>query len=185
MSMPAVLDRYYTRSEVLAFPDDGNRYELVHGELLVTPAPSFGHQDVVLDVATRLRDYAKAHGVGHVMISPADISWGRPDDVLVQPDIFVVAPDDARSRQWHLLRSFLLIVEVLSPSSARYDRFTKRRLYQEMGVPLYWVIDSANRRAELWTPGATFPSYETERLTWHPEGAAAPCVIELAPLFQE
>ncbi len=58
MGMPAATDRYYTRDEVLAFPEDGNRYELVYGELLVTPAPKFRHQDAVLghrEFASQLR----------------------------------------------------------------------------------------------------------------------------------
>jgi len=182
--MPAALDRYYTRDEVLAFPHDGNRYELVHGELLVTPAPDYEHQDVVLALASELRAYTMAHAAGHVMISPADLSWGRVPDVIVQPDIFVVAPDDAGKRVWSALRHFSLFVEVLSPSSARNDRFTKRRLYQEMGVPLYWVIDLPNRRVESWRPDSTSPEYEYHRLTWQPEGATAPFTLEVARLFR-
>lgn len=185
MGMPAATDRYYTRDEVLAFPEDGNRYELVYGELLVTPAPRVPHQDIVFAIASSLRIYVKSHRAGKVRIAPADISWGRPDDVIVQPDAFVVAPEDAQRREWHELTRFLLFVEVVSPSSARYDRFTKRRLYQDMGVPLYWAIDPANRRAEIWTPEATAPVYEMERLVWHPKGASEPWTMELAELWAE
>lgn len=185
MGMPAATDRYYTRDEVLAFPEDGNRYELVYGELLVTPAPRVRHQNVVLAIASSLRSFSKSHRFGHVMISPADLTWGRPDDVLVQPDVFVIAPDDVGLREWDEFTHFSLFVEVVSPSSARYDRFTKRRLYQDMGVPLYWVIDPANRRAEIWTPEATAPVYETERLVWHPAGVSEAWTMELAVLWEE
>lgn len=185
MGMPASIDRYYTKDEVLAFPEDGNRYELVYGELLVTPAPRFRHQDVVLAIASSLRSYLQSHRAGIVMISPADITWGRPDDVLVQPDVFVIAPEDGALREWHEFTHFSLFVEVVSPASARYDRFTKRRLYQEMGVPLYWVIDPADRRAEIWTPEATAPVYETEQLMWHPAGASEAWAMPLEELFGE
>lgn len=185
MDMPAATNRFYTKHEVLAFPEDGNRYELVYGELLVTPSPRVRHQDVVLAIASSLRSFAKSHRVGHVMISPADITWGRPDDVLVQPDVFVIAPEDAGIREWDQFTHFSLFVEVVSPSSARYDRFTKRRLYQEMGVPLYWMIDPANRRAEIWTPEATAPVYETERLVWQPAGVSEAWTMGLEELFAE
>lgn len=72
----------------------------------------------------------------------------------------------------------------LSPTTARYDRFTKRRLYQAMQVPLYWVIDVERRRAEVWTPSATMPTYAEERLRWEPAGAGEGFVIELAELLK-
>lgn len=182
MSMPAALDRYYTREEVLAFPDDGSRYELVHGELLVTPSPAVSHQLVIGRLFARLFDYVERHTVGRAFTSPADVSWGLKD-VIVQPDIFVVAAREARAATWDAMRRFSLVVEVLSPASARHDRFTKRRLYQERGVPLYWLIDTVNRRVELWTPMATAPEYEEYRLSWHPEGAPEPFTLELGQLF--
>ena len=69
------------------------------------------------------------------------------------------------------------------PGSARRDRFTKRALLQEMGVPVYWVLDADRREAEVWTPERHFPEIEHERLTWHPEGAGEPCVLDLPSLF--
>lgn len=183
MSMPASLDRYYTRDEVLAFPDDGNRYELVYGELLVSPSPAVSHQRVVLRLATALVPYVKRYSLGEVLASPADLSWGRSDDILVQPDVFVVSAAQAGAMRWEALSDFSLFVEILSPSTARYDRFTKRRLYQEMRVPLYWILDLHNRRAETWTPEQTSPEYEERRLTWQPPGATEALTIDLAELF--
>jgi Uma2 family endonuclease len=185
MSMPAAVDRYYTRDEVLVLPDDGNRYELVYGELLVTPSPAVSHQLVVGRLFAALHAYVERHAVGRAFVSPADLSWGR-EDIIVQPDIFVLSPGDVREDRWERLRHFELFVEVLSPSTARYDRFTKRRLYQEMRVPLYWVIDIGRRRAEVWTPEATMPMYEEERVRWEPAGAGEGegFVMELAELFR-
>jgi len=182
MSMPAALDRFYSREEVLAFPDDGNRYELVYGELLVSPSPVVAHQLVVTRLVARLFAYLEHHAVGRVLLSPADLSWGR-SDIIVQPDVFVVAPEAARTARWEAMRDFRLFIEVLSPSTARHDRFTKRRLYQEMQVPLYWVIDLENRRAEIWTPVATLPAYEANTLAWHPDGAGEPFTVGLDELL--
>jgi len=172
---------YFTADLVRALPDDGNRYETVHGELLVTPAPRLVHQLVVQRVAAALDRYLAAHRVGQVLPSPADISWGS--DILVQPDVFVADLAEARTLDWSRVQHLLLAIEVLSPTTARADRFTKRRLYQEVGVPAYWILDAELRQAEVWTPGPTFPVIERERLTWRPVGAGEPFVLELSDLF--
>src|SRR5215510_11321574 len=130
--MGMVAPLYYSAEMVRALPDDGNRYETVHGELLVTPAPRYAHQHVVVGLVGRLYAYLAQYPVGQVLSSPADISWAP--DILVQPDVFVAAIEEARSFDWTRIRTLLLAIEVLSPSTARYDRFTKRRVYQEFGV---------------------------------------------------
>jgi Uma2 family endonuclease len=173
---------YHTADMVRALPDDGNRYETVHGELLVTPAPRPLHQIVLERVRGALWHYVERHPVGLLLSSPADLSWGP--DILVQPDLFVVDLEEARALEWARMQTLLLAVEVLSPSTARYDRFTKRRLYQEVGVARYWIVDPAARAVEVWTPGDTFPATEDTRVTWHPSGAAVPFALELAEVFK-
>jgi len=173
---------YYSAEMVRALPDDGNRYEAVHGELLVTPAPALWHQEIVRRLLGLLGQYLKGHPVGHVLQSPADISWG--EDVLVQPDLFVTDLAEARTLDWANVKTLLLVIEVLSPSTARYDRFTKRRLYQEVEVPTYWIVDTKQRCIEVWTPEIDFPLVERERVVWVPEGAAMPLEIELVELFK-
>ncbi len=184
MSMPAALDQFYTRKEVLAFPDDGNRYELVHGELLVSPSPRRMHQRLVLNLATLLREYVRLHRLGEVHVSPADISFGGLEDVLVQPDVFVIGKEYSEAQEWDEVKTLALAAEVLSSSTARFDRFTKRRLYQEMRVPMYWVIDTENRSAEVWTPGATLPVKQSATLTWQPTGVDVPLLVDVAALFR-
>src|SRR2546428_4580847 len=137
MGMAAPL--YYTADMVRALPDDGNRYEVVYGELLVTPAPRPWHEIVVQRLISELDQYLRRHPVGIVLGSRADISW--TPDTLVQPDVFVVPIHEARTLDWTKYKGLLLVAEVLSPSSARSDRFLKRRRYQEAGVPLYWIVD--------------------------------------------
>jgi Uma2 family endonuclease len=162
------------------------RYELVHGELLVTPAPRAGHQDVVSYLARMLGNYIeRVRPPVHVYTSPADVSWDG--DTLVQPDVFVVPVAEAREARvdsWRSVRTLVLVAEVLSPSTAKHDRFTKRRLYQERGVALYWIIDIDAGIVEIWAPEAQFPEYERERLVWHPAGAAEPFTLALVELFR-
>jgi len=167
---------------VRALPDDGNRYEVVHGELLVTPAPRLWHQELTMRPLRAVGTYLDHEPVGHLLPSPADISWGP--DVLVQPDLFVAPLDQVRTLDWKKVKDLLLVIEVLSPSSTRADRFTKRRLYQAHGIPWYWVVDGDQRVVEVWTPEIAFPDVERERVTWHPAGGGAPFVLDLEDLFR-
>lgn len=159
------------------------RYETVHGELLVSPGPRMWHQEVVARLLVAVRAYLEAERVGHAMVSPSDISWGLPD-VLVQPDVFVIPLGEARTLEWHRVRQLLLAIEVLSPSSVRADRFTKRRLYQERATPLYWMIDADARSVDVWTDDAVFPRVERELLVWHPADASAPFTLSIEDLLR-
>ena len=173
---------FYTADMVRDLPDDGNRYETVHGELLVTAAPRALHQRVVRRLTIALDQYVTRHSVGEVFASPADLSW--TPDTLVQPDVFVADLEEARTLDWSQMQHLLLAVEVLSSSSVRADRFTKRRLYQEVGVPTYWIIDADAHEVEVWTPDDTFPSIERERIAWQPSGVSEVFVLELKELFR-
>ena len=79
--------RHWTREAVLALPNDSNRYELIGGELVVTPAPSGRHQVALMALYDRLRPLVTAAGLGGVLVSPADIALG--EDEVLQPDLFV------------------------------------------------------------------------------------------------
>jgi Uma2 family endonuclease len=173
---------YWTADMVRALPDDGNRYEVVYGELLVTPAPRPWHEVVNQRLLFAVDSYLHHEPVGIVLGSRGDISW--TPDTLVQPDVFVVPIDEARTLKWVNFRSLLLVAEVLSPSSVRADRFLKRRRYQEARVPLYWVVDADAHEVEVWTPDVHFPTVERERLVWHPTGATTPFTLELAELLR-
>ncbi len=180
MVMPQV--SYWSAAAVRALPFDGKRYETVHGELLVTPAPAGFHQPLVTRLMLAIGGYLQAGGVEGMLTSPADIIYG--EDTLVQPDLLVCDPEEFfRSGNWEDVKVLHLAIEILSPSSLRADRFTKRRVYQEQHVPTYWVVDPDNRQVEVWTPEAIFPRVEGESLTWrHPE-IEAECRIDLAMLF--
>ncbi len=173
---------YYTADLVRALPDDGRRYEVVHGELLVTPAARAWHQEVAKRLLVTLDAYLARQPAGHVLASPADISWSA--DTLVQPDVFVVPLDQARTLDWRQMQTLLLAIEVLSPSTARADRFTKRRLYQEVGVDTYWIVDPERRCVGVWTPEAAFPVVEWEAVSWRPAGADEALTVRLEELFR-
>jgi Uma2 family endonuclease len=176
------VQHYYTAADLLDFPEDGNKYEVVHGELLVSPSPRMRHQRVVSRLLVRLAAYLAQHPVGEAYPG-GDVHWGP--ESLVIPDLLVVDLASARLDDWKQINTPLIAIEVLSPSSRREDRFTKRRLYQEMGIPLYWLVDGDARVVEVWTPAALFPIVEHEEIRWHPAGAKEPLVIELVELFRE
>ncbi|MGH7584370.1 MAG: Uma2 family endonuclease [Gemmatimonadales bacterium] len=180
--MPVAKHRF-TADEVRAFPDDGNRYEVVRGELLVTPAPSGRHQWVIGRFIRVLDPYLMRHGREELLTSPADIS--RDDDTLVQPDIFV--GDFTRFRQtfaWRDIRTLHLVIEVLSPSTRRADRGTKKRLYQEQRVAQYWIADIDRRCVETWTPDAVECVTEDHTLHWRHPAITSECVVDLDEVFR-
>lgn len=173
---------YWTAEMVRQLPDDGNRYEVVAGELLVTPAPRTWHQVLVGRLYLALATYLAHEPAGYVLFSPADVSLAP--DTLVQPDVFVVPVEQVRRLEWTAIRDLLLVVEVLSPSTGRADRFTKRRWYQEVGVPVVWLVDPEAEVVEVWTPEMRAPLVERNRLTWHPSRARSPLTIDVKELFR-
>ena len=126
MGMPDLLTpTYWTAEMVRALPEDGQRYEVVYGELLVTPAPRLWHQVLVNRLSFALAEYLRSDADAMVLTAPADISWDR--DVLVQPDVFVVPLEQARQMDWTAIRDLLLVAEVLSPLRD-LDKWIRRKL---------------------------------------------------------
>lgn len=183
MGMPQAA-HFWTPDDVRALPEDGHRYEVVAGELLVTPAPNLPHQEAVACLLRLLRDCLNETPLGHATFSPADIEL--EEGALVQPDVFV-APLVAgrRPRSWREIHSLLLAVEILSPSSARADRTVKRRLYQRVGVAEYWIVDLDARLVERWRPADDRPELLAEMLAWRPEGSTEPLTLDLPRFFAD
>jgi Uma2 family endonuclease len=124
-----------TEDDLATMPDDGHRYELLDGTLLVTPAPNIGHQRVVTTLAFILRS-ARRPGQT-VLVAPTDVRLS-PVTVL-EPDVLVARGVDFTPAR--LEGPPLLAVEVLSPSTRHIDRGTKRLAYEAAGVPAYWLVD--------------------------------------------
>jgi Uma2 family endonuclease len=167
---------------VFALPDDGRRYELIDGELIVTPAPRGLHQAALMALMDQLKPFVDASGVGKLLISPADISLG--EDEILQPDLFVYRTATGKPlREWSDIAELLLVVEISSPSTARFDRELKRRRYQRVGIPEYWIVDLDGRVVERWRPEDTRPEALAERLQWSP-AAKANLDLDLVTFFQ-
>ncbi len=180
MGMPQAATPW-TAAMVRELPDDGNRYEVVDGELLVTPSPVKLHQRAVGRLLALLIPYVDAQQTGEALDSPADIELDP--ESLVQPDVFVQGRVEGRlTNTWNAGAPLLLAIEVLSPSTARADRTTKRRRYQRAGVPEYWIVDLDARTIERWRPAEERPEVLSDTMTWHPAGAAEPLTLDL-PLF--
>lgn len=127
--------RPLTRADLDAMPDDGHRYELIDGSLVVTPAPSPRHQTVVLRLAVALDQPCPAYL--RVLFAPLDVALA--EDTVVQPDL-LVAPRAAFSDR-DLPTAPLLAVEVLSPSTRHIDLTLKRARYESARCASYWVVD--------------------------------------------
>ncbi len=178
MGMPEPM--FWTKQMVLDLPYDGKRYETVHGMLLVTPAPRELHQRSLGRLFLRIGNFLEQHPFAQPYFSPADISWS--DDTLVQPDLFVVPPEEARG-EWKDVRTLLLAVEVISPSSRRADRVIKRALYQRQGVRDYWVVDPFAQHIEAWTPEAGEAVIHRDTITWKPLPDQPGLTIDIPALF--
>jgi Uma2 family endonuclease len=136
--------RPLTVADLEAFPDDGHRYELLDGVLVVTPAPGFSHQMVVMQLSRRLDETAPAE----LAVLPApfaihpDAADGRPESeqsTELQPDVLVA--DLAGFTAKDLPGAPLLAVEVLSPSTQLFDRNLKKAAYERMGAANFWLVD--------------------------------------------
>lgn len=183
MQMVSAAERkHWTVADWEVLPDDGKRYEIIDGELFVTPAPIPDHQRLAFEVAVRLAEYLRRAPVGEMMMSPADIELA--EDTVVQPDVFVVPLDAGRRpRTWREITRLLIAVEVISPSTARVDRIVKRGRYQRAGVGEYWIVDGQARLIERWRPEDERPEILSEELIWQPDHAYAPLRLELPGLF--
>jgi Uma2 family endonuclease len=184
MAMPAV-ERRWTAREVRQLiaesPLQTPRYELVNGELLVTPSPIGLHQRAVALLWKALDDYLQRSGVGDAYISPSDVEL--EPNTIVQPDVYVVPPHESQRILRELpARELIAAAEVLSPSSGRHDRVDKRLLYGRH-LPEYWIVDLDARIVERWRRHAEQPQILVSSLEWHPEGAAEPFRLDLPKYF--
>jgi Uma2 family endonuclease len=158
----------------------GERWELVDGEVLVTPSPHWVHQRIVTRLLELLATYVRSEELGEAFVSPLDVKL-EPGLVL-QPDLLVVPNGELRSRD-DIVRRLLLAVETISPSSARHDRVTKRPRYQRNRVPEYWIVDDSSQTVERWRPDDARPELLAEQLVWAPDGCRQPFVLDLVAFF--
>ena len=183
MGMPAQHTEW-TAEMVRALPDDGKRYEVLDGELFVSPAPSLDHQRLVFHLARLLDAYVRVHDLGEVFIAPADVEFSRQR--LLQPDVFVIPATPGRRPQvFTEVGRLLLAAEVLSPATARAVRTKKRDILKDERVPEYWIVDGDGRVIERWSPDDRRPEILSATIAWQPVPHVPPIVIHLPRFFAE
>ncbi len=166
----------WTYQDWLHFPDDGWKYEVIDGELYMSPPPGTGHQRSSIELAARMYLYAKDNDLGQVLEAPCAVLLPT-QPVPLEPDIFFI-----RKEQLHIIKENQvegvpdLIIEILSPSNFQYDRTKKFEIYQEAGVPEYWLVDYRAKTVEVfdltnevYVPAGTYGLGDTLTATQLPD----------------
>ncbi len=136
----SVATRLLTYDDLLETPDDGQRYEIIGGELHVSPSPTPKHQRVLRNLFLLVHNYSQQYDSGEVFFAPLDTRFGPHD--IVEPDLLYIRKDRLPIIAEKLIEGAPdLVVEVLSPSSRQRDRALKLDLYAREGVPEYWIAD--------------------------------------------
>lgn len=142
-----------TIADLDRLPDDGNRYELIDGELFVTASPFKPHQRAQIRLSRKLDEFVEEHDLGEVYTAPFDVYLtlpGATGQTRVQPDILVVS-----KARLHIVPDWVrgapdLVVEILSESTARVDLYEKRDAYRAAGVPEYWIVNPHNQTVTVY-----------------------------------
>ena len=190
MGMPARIERRWTTADVRELMDESRawpRYELLNGELIVTPAPRWHHQVAIQRLTRILSDYCDSEPIGVVVNSPSDLEL-KPG-TITQPDVFVVPnsllPETDEPVGWERVTALLLAVEVISPSTVRTDRVEKSEFYLESGVAEYWVMDLEARMVDVWRTGRATPLVTQAILRWSPSDTQSDLLIDLPGFFDD
>lgn len=143
------IDIRLTYEDLCLLPNDGKRYEIIDGELFVTPAPLTRHQLILANLLYYLTHFVKERGFGRVFPAPLDVFFSQFD--VVEPDIVYVSKERASViTEKNAQGAPDLVVEILSESTAKIDRTTKLKLYARYGVMEYWIIDPNVCSAEIY-----------------------------------
>ncbi len=168
----------WTLDELHRLPDDGNKYELVRGELFVTPAPAPAHEVILANLSRILGPFVAAHGLGAVFHPRAVM---RVDGSEVEPDLMVRQPPPTNT-PWEQWPTPILVIEVVSPTTRRRDHEHKRDFYLDAGVDEYWIVDPETRTVRV-VGQATIDRTEHDAITWSPHSASESLQISLADVF--
>ncbi len=143
----------FTVRDYKALPEsETKRYELLGGELVVVPSPTWRHQDISRRLQFQLQAFVEEHKLGYVVYAPLDVVLSEED--VVQPDILYISHERASIiREDGVYGAPNLIIEILSPTTAERDRTFKKTLYARHGVPEYWIVDPALNTVEVFTLG--------------------------------
>lgn len=172
-----------TYEDYLALPNDGKRYEIIQGDLYVSPSPVPRHQIVHANMFDAFRAFAKATGWGMILSAPLDVLLSETN--IVEPDIIgIAAARKGIVKEKNIEGMPDLLVEIISESTRRNDKVLKLKLYAEFGVKEYWIVDPVIDTVEIYAPAEAGLTRIAEVTT----GAAdsrllAGFSIDVAPLF--
>jgi len=138
-----------TYEDYVLLPNDGKRYEILEGELTVTPAPSTKHQTASENLFVLLSQYIKERDLGKLFHAPIDLILESTS--VLQPDLLFVS----KARQHIITERAIegapdLVIEILSPTTSRTDRVTKAQIYARHSVPAYWIVDPEGEAIEIY-----------------------------------
>ncbi len=179
-STPLPKRTIWTVADVEALPKNGNRYEILHGELLVTPLPSNGHQYISANLLVIVMQWCRTH-TGWAVRAPGGMYVNQTN--WFEPDLCVYRTPHATDARWQEMPPPLLVVEILSKSTTKRDRHRKRPAYLANGVSEVWLIDRVTRTIERWTSASEFPDAFQGSITWTPDPALPPMVVTEEELF--
>lgn len=171
----------WTLAELDRLPNDGNKYELVDGELFVTPAPSTAHQQLISVLLKFLAPYVWARGLGAISIPRSVV---RTEESEVEPDLMVRMSPTTLPEKWVEMPTPSLVVEVLSRTTRRRDHEQKRALYLRIGVPEYWIVDRWSRTIRVIRRDVGDVIADSV-LEWQPEGASESLRVDVRAYFDE
>jgi len=138
-----------TYEDYVLLPDDRNRYEILEGELTVTPAPSTKHQSASANLFKLLSRHIDDRNLGKLFYAPVDLILD-PTTIL-QPDLLFVFSAHQQIITERAIEGVPdLVVEILSPTTSRTDRVTKAQIYGRHSVPIYWIVDPDEESVEIY-----------------------------------
>ena len=139
----------YTYQDYFNLPDDGKRYELINGELVMTPAPNTMHQNIIVKLIYEIERFLQQQKIGKLLCAPTDVRFS--DTNILQPDIIFIP----NGRSGIIKENMIdgppdLIIEILSPATAYYDLLEKKEIYEQSGVKEYWIVDPKKLRIDVY-----------------------------------
>ena len=173
---PMIISTKFTHADLLTFPEDGKRREIIDGDMFVTPAPESPHQNIIWNLTGLFWDYLKEHPIGKVMISPMDVIFSDFD--VLEPDLIFILNERTDIIQDWVRGSPDLVIETLSATTAARDRGVKLRAYGRFGVKEYWIVDPDESTVELYRH--TPEGYELTRTFHRGETFTSPLLPDFA-----
>lgn len=139
--------RPLTYDDLEAYDDPLLRYEIINGELVVSPSAAPSHAEIVMRLTLAFGVVNEAKQLGHVWGSPVDVELSAHNVII--PDLLFISHESLRIAKNHVVAAPDLAIEVVSPSSRRRDYIAKRVLYENAGVKEYWIVDPVKKVVEV------------------------------------